>query len=210
MIIFIPVFVFAIIPIHTQPYDDAELRAFLLPPDGCAPPCWQGIRPGVTSMARAAILLEQTHSIDYDIYPGAIQGEGFINWRTFDRSITGSIRFIRGTVVNVEIEGIHLLEIWFLLGDPDRGQYLERNVYKDEEIVGALPFIHSIYYTDYGISAVTDTDCMRFWQQSAHVVISADELPQHIIEDSRPSLASFRRTACEQTRTVYGTVVADG
>lgn len=37
--------------------DDDGLRSFLLPPDECAAPCWQGIRPGVTSADEAEALL---------------------------------------------------------------------------------------------------------------------------------------------------------
>ncbi len=43
--------------IHAQPYDDAELRAFLTPPDGCPMPCFLGIRPGVTTPDEAAAIL---------------------------------------------------------------------------------------------------------------------------------------------------------
>jgi hypothetical protein len=208
-IVLFPLFALAIILIRTQSSDNAGLRVFLLPPKGCPAPCWQGIRPGVTTMARAAILLEQAGSLDYDIFPGAIQGEGFINWRTADRSISGSIRFIRGIAVNIEINtGISLLDIWSLLGDPDSGQYLERNVYQSREAVGALPFVHSIYYTGYGISGVAVSECMDFWQQVAHVVISADEHPA-TMAGGLP-LASYRRTACAQTLNARGTVRADG
>ncbi len=38
--------------------DDADLRAFLVPPEGCAIPCWQGIQPGVTTQAQAIAILE--------------------------------------------------------------------------------------------------------------------------------------------------------
>jgi hypothetical protein len=46
--------------IRAQPYDDSELRAFLLPPEGCAAPCFMGIRPGVTTGDEAIAILERT------------------------------------------------------------------------------------------------------------------------------------------------------
>jgi hypothetical protein len=38
--------------------DDANVQAFLLPPEGCAEPCWQGIQPGVTTAEQAIAILE--------------------------------------------------------------------------------------------------------------------------------------------------------
>jgi hypothetical protein len=193
----------AILLIHARPYDNAELRAFLLPPEGCPAPCWQGIRPGVTTMAQAAILLEQARTIEYDVYPGSIQGEGVIHWRTSDRPVRGSIRFIRGIVENVQIEGLQMVEVWLLLGPPDRGEYLDTYVFGDSNTGSALPFIHIVYYPGYGISASANTDCVRFWQQFAHVVISATSLPEHV-EANPPSLSSYRQRACEQARKAQG------
>ncbi len=44
--------------IRAQPYDDAELRAFFAPPDGCPIPCFIGVRPGVTTVEEAMAILE--------------------------------------------------------------------------------------------------------------------------------------------------------
>ena len=44
--------------IRAQPYDDSELRAFLVPPEGCPAPCFMGIRPGVTTTEEAIVILE--------------------------------------------------------------------------------------------------------------------------------------------------------
>jgi len=51
----------AIGSIRAQPDDTAyrqSLRDFLLPPQGCAAPCWQGIRPNETTLTEALALLE--------------------------------------------------------------------------------------------------------------------------------------------------------
>jgi hypothetical protein len=48
----------ALLFIRVQPYDDAELRAFLTPPDGCMTPCFLGIQPGITTVEKAIELLE--------------------------------------------------------------------------------------------------------------------------------------------------------
>jgi hypothetical protein len=44
--------------IRAQPYHDNAIRAFFTPPEGCAPPCWQGIRPGITTLEEARAVLE--------------------------------------------------------------------------------------------------------------------------------------------------------
>lgn len=36
--------------IQTQPVNDNDLRGFVMPPEGCAEPCWQGLQPGVTEI----------------------------------------------------------------------------------------------------------------------------------------------------------------
>jgi hypothetical protein len=46
--------------IRAQPYYDSELRAFLLPPEGCEAPCFMGIRPGVTTVDEAIAILKAT------------------------------------------------------------------------------------------------------------------------------------------------------
>jgi len=55
---FVLLFAGAIWLIRAQPYDDADLRAFLAPPDGCPAPCFMGIRPGVTTVEAAITILE--------------------------------------------------------------------------------------------------------------------------------------------------------
>ncbi len=43
-----------IIIIQSRPYDDQDLRTFLIP-DNCPPPCWQGIQPGHVSNPRLKV-----------------------------------------------------------------------------------------------------------------------------------------------------------
>ncbi len=43
--------------IRARPYDDSELHAILVPSDGCALPCFMGIRPGLTSRQEAIAIL---------------------------------------------------------------------------------------------------------------------------------------------------------
>jgi hypothetical protein len=42
---------------HTQS-DETAIRDFILPPADCPMPCWQGVRPGVTTVDEAASILQ--------------------------------------------------------------------------------------------------------------------------------------------------------
>jgi hypothetical protein len=60
----------AITLVRAQPHErPPDLRAFLSPPDGCTAPCWQGIRPGVTTVNDAYDILEQLEWVEsVDLY----------------------------------------------------------------------------------------------------------------------------------------------
>ncbi len=51
--------------IRARPYDDSELHAILVPSDGCALPCFMGIRPGITTVQEAYDLLERHPWVDH-------------------------------------------------------------------------------------------------------------------------------------------------
>ncbi len=53
----IAAFALAVGAIIAQPRDDAAMRAFFAPPEGCASPCFLGLRPGVTSRDDAVDIL---------------------------------------------------------------------------------------------------------------------------------------------------------
>ncbi|MBA3869063.1 MAG: hypothetical protein H0X30_07910 [Anaerolineae bacterium] len=63
-LILLLIFTAALLLIHTQPYDDHELRQFLLPTAGCPAPCFMGIRPGVTKVEEAIKILEASGWLD--------------------------------------------------------------------------------------------------------------------------------------------------
>jgi len=118
--------------IHAQPYDDSELRAVLTPPDGCPMPCFMGIRPGVTTLEEAGLILT-THSWVRGV-------RAFYNSRTGETTmlqwawngsqpdwIDGSKpAYVYGgeshTILSLTIEtAIPFGDLWLGLGKPDRG-----------------------------------------------------------------------------------------
>lgn len=81
--IVIPLLIFtvALLLIHAQPYDDHELRDLLLP-ERCPPPCFIGIRPGVTRLDEALEILNASGWVEsYDYQPNAISMT--IKWNTY-------------------------------------------------------------------------------------------------------------------------------
>jgi hypothetical protein len=52
------IFTTSILLIHAQPYDDAQLRTFLTPPEDCDAPCFMGIRPGLMTIREGAARLQ--------------------------------------------------------------------------------------------------------------------------------------------------------
>src|SRR5215213_884779 len=68
--------------IHAQPNYDGDLRAFLLPPEGCATPCFMGIRPGVTTTQEAVERLQDSDWVSRIFDSTITQGGGYgqIRW----------------------------------------------------------------------------------------------------------------------------------
>lgn len=57
IVLFVLLFAGLVGAIHAQPYDDSQLRAFLTGPEDCQLPCFMGIRPGVTTIEEATMIL---------------------------------------------------------------------------------------------------------------------------------------------------------
>jgi hypothetical protein len=57
-LVLMAVFVLAITAISSLPHDDSDVRAFLLPPEGCEAPCFLGIRIGISTKEEAIALFE--------------------------------------------------------------------------------------------------------------------------------------------------------
>ena len=83
-LVIVPFLIFtAALLIRAQPYDDHELRQLLLP-EGCPAPCFMDIRPGVTTVKEAILILEASGWVK-DIHltkaTSVTDGETFISVR---------------------------------------------------------------------------------------------------------------------------------
>lgn len=151
-----------------------DLAAFLLPPEGCAPPCWQGIRPGETT-AQQAIATLSAHPwggrVVTDHYD-PIRGRGLISWVLDDvgleqiRRFRGvRLRLRRGVVETITLPpGIPLSDIWLTFGKPTSGESL---------VVRPMGFAafrleHYAYFADYALFVRSRADCPTsipaFWR----------------------------------------------
>jgi hypothetical protein len=125
------VFVFAALVgvIRAQPYDDSELRAILTPLD-CPMPCFMGIRPGVTPIEEAVMILT-AHEWATDVrvfynrggrlyqaqWAWSGQQPAFI-----DGSKLSYIYAQDGIVETINTETtVPFGNLWLILGTPDRG-----------------------------------------------------------------------------------------
>ena len=146
------IFTAALLLVHTQPYDDHELRQLLLP-EGCPAPCFMGIRPGVTTMDEAVKLLNDSPWIG-EIYKRVINSNsGFITWTWKDQKPSWASRKVRGEVyvtdkkvhaITISSEAV-LGETRLTLGMPDREFVSVPQDPNDKSI------LYEAFYNQYGL-----------------------------------------------------------
>lgn len=163
----IPTLIFAAMIglIRAQPYDDSALRALLTPPEGCPAPCFMGIRPGVTTMEEALVILEESEWVAEIVYPNNHNPTDKINLITWywNRESSQFILPDSGGNIITKVDhsvvdfirintSIPLAMIELLWGAPEEYWYEPRHGVKPH-----VPFIFN--YSNYGISAAGWTSC---------------------------------------------------
>jgi hypothetical protein len=139
--------------IRAQPYNDAELRDFLLPPERCPAPCWQGIRPGVTTVDEAVAILEATGWFNRFGAGSIFLTAGWDQYGTLPPYVSAdspngvTLEIVDNVIVSIFIEThipVHRLRL--LLGKPDEENF---SVYQPNGS-NSLEFVHdSSYYEDH-------------------------------------------------------------
>lgn len=150
-----------------SPYADDDVRAFLLPPEDCAPPCFLGVRPGVTRSVRAReILLAQPWVVEVrrggafffiqadPAHPGLADSE-------YDNYYWG-----KAEVEDVRVRTtIPLWQALLLLGVPPRGETFA---------VGRPPALgQNLYYEQLGLVLHTLAPCPLNWRAVWAVPVEA-------------------------------------
>lgn len=197
-LLLIAAFTGVVVLIHARPYDDSELRAFLLPPEGCPAPCWQGIRPNLTSVDEAFFYLSQIQGMrfSYEFSPfDARSGGVHWEWENVTQAIYGSMDFTNLIVTNVTIH-MPYGRLWLSLGNPDGGQYWGEALFNTDGSVIALPDYHWTYYRSYYFTIHTKMRCVRFWREISDIWLAAS--PEEILQ-ANPDMITYRRFACDQT-----------
>ncbi len=172
-------FAFGLWFIRAQPYDDHELRQLLLP-EGCPAPCFMGIRPGVTTMDEAVVILEANSWV------GEIRTRtGTIEWtwsnlspKIVDRRYPGYVQHsnIPGEeccVGSLKFNSLFTLgDLYLLLGEPPRTNLV---------LAPALTYaLVSISYVDQSIRLFTSVGCpinkQTFWRAQLETYIESKTL----------------------------------
>ena len=169
------------------------------PPPGCANPCWQGIRPNLTSYQEAIHLLRSdAHFVKIDtgqdVHAAHSGLTWYIYWTWNDDSgqlVSGSLLIQSGIVRMVRIYGsIPFGLLWTALGQPDRGSFVGTLSYQGNQPF-SLPLYHVAIYPLSGITLRTDASCIRFWWQPSTLTVGAvTEIGQAY------DLGAYRRYAC--------------
>jgi hypothetical protein len=160
--------------IHARPFQDDRLEAFLAAPPGCPAPCWQGIRPGTTTVSEALDILQAHPWIDHVIITeryGATR-DGFIGWAwsagppaPIDRRAGGAMWVEDDIVRSVRIPTtIAFGALWLRFDRPQRGSFsLALDARAMDHVV-----IHYAAYPDFNFVAWNEVSCplrlADFWR----------------------------------------------
>ena len=172
--ILVSLFMLAIGLIRAQPYNDSEIRAFFMPPPGCELPCWQGIRPGVTTIDEAKAVIENF---------GMLQGPPTVQrweWNEvsplFIRSNVGRLVSWDEVVYQVDLpDVIGLSDVLITFGRPAWG----RMRYDQMETMHSV--YYELYYPELGYRPlIVDADCRTpMMQITVSYMVREGDPPPH-------------------------------
>jgi hypothetical protein len=180
-------FVLALAASQAQP-GDGDLRVFLLPPEGCEAPCWQGIRPGVTTLDEAVALLEASPWVERAVVDtGTPFTFIYLKWNerapAFARNVSPRLPlymwarngFIQLIVVPTLIP---YGEVRSLFGTPSSGLFAVSG-YRDSLTLGRRPNTrHTAVYYDGRVIVDTRVYCpvspALFWNAPVTISYSSD------------------------------------
>jgi hypothetical protein len=125
----------------------ADLRA-LWQPDGCAAPCWQRIRPGVTTSDEALTVLHHLDWVDrINAVQGIVTSDSIVSWSWtgrqplfIDSERNGRMWLHRGLVYSIELPmRVSLASVWNAAGAPEQVKLILA------PRVPAAAFYHALY-----------------------------------------------------------------
>ncbi|MFN8452562.1 MAG: hypothetical protein U0521_29140 [Anaerolineae bacterium] len=188
---------------QAQPLDD-DLRAFLLPPENCPAPCWEGVRPGVTTLDEAVALLEanpwvgrvvvrQNATFTFLYVEWSDQAPAFVE--NADSQLPTYL-WVRNDIIQLILipTRIPFGEIWLRLGAPSRGSFAVSG-YRHSLTLGNRPNTrHVALYYDGQVTVDTRVYCpvslALFWSAPATITYSAPA-PQPAVASQPYDLARW-------------------
>lgn len=149
--------------IHALPHRDDDLRAVLLPDDGCAEDerytCWLGVRVGQTTAADAVGLLRRHPWVADVLVNQALRrnmaAAGAIRWHWNGQqparlSGVGELYASGGVIRTITLQTeIAVGDLWLYLGQPQQGVF--------SFLRGSM--LHHGYYADTGLQVLSQIDC---------------------------------------------------
>jgi hypothetical protein len=191
----------AIAAIRAQPYDDHNLRALLAAPDGCTAPCWQGIRPGVTTGTEASRLLETNAwvgNVDYYVDLSALVWEWSGNQPDWiDDRQRGVVSFDVRSVKYIRIyTRITFGELWLALGEP------EQNLIESSSSRSVVMVEHNASYFDGTLHAIRNPlpcafPISDYWGRRVEILLAYNRgAGSFFVPDAGEAFNPYRRPYC--------------
>ena len=166
---------------HLLPLHEDDARAFLTPADGCAMPCWAGIRPGVTRLDEAVAIL-RAHpwvghiSMEGELASGTTSALIWWQWNgqqsdSIDERVDGRLIAENAVVKFVILSTrVSMGDARLALGPPPRGR-----LSMDTTALIATRFSHMAAYD--GLTLQTPSPCpvrlTQLWQMPTQVYLYA-------------------------------------
>jgi hypothetical protein len=186
--------------IQAQPVDDSRAHALLLPGDSCLMPCWQGIRPGITSFVQIYSTLREHPWVGViEMNRGMAFNTGLLTWTWRDPppDLIDTRRNGMAWIENSIVDWVKLPtrlafgDVWLLLDAPQKGT---------ASLAGIVPprWLHVAIYDQYRLQIGTTLPCPlrldAFWQAPVEIMLGSKPL----VDENLPRYQLPDRHACQR------------
>lgn len=184
-----------IVAIHTQPYDDPDLRTLFDEPE-CPAPCFMNIQPGITPIEEAARLLEQhewvervePHTLMQGSDPEHVRGWLFWDWsnrapvwlRASGAALdhAGALATLDGVVDRIILATrIPFGRLRTLYGLPDGYSLSLRNLVLKKGVFSSATLHYQHIYLQHNLTLEAITPCQEqntLWQNNTEITLFSE------------------------------------
>ena len=194
-------FLLLMLVIHAQRYDSSSVRALLLPPAGCVAPCFQGLRPGHSTIIDALAFFQQRPELNvYVERSNAAHDNTLMNWRDSRRGYRGALHFVDGLLTELTVSGLNLDQVWLALGEPDGAQMANEIIYIGEQQSILRPTANIGFYIANQFRLNFASACADFWDQTVYITMGQTVVPDKLTD--AVTLGEQRQIVCEKERAL--------